>query len=110
VERVHGASLVRRRVVLTAFSAGYGDVRFLISPSEMFPGAYASTTEVADAVLQRLGLRRTAVLAWGPRGMQQLSEVRAGRFELLGVAGNSAPDHVDHLHGLPEFLARLLMS
>jgi hypothetical protein len=34
--------------------------------------------------------------------MQQLSETRAGRFELLGFAGNSAPDHVDHLHAMPE--------
>jgi hypothetical protein len=40
--------------------------------------------------------------------MQQLSETRAGRFQLLGFAGNSAPDHVDHLHAMPELLARLL--
>jgi hypothetical protein len=40
--------------------------------------------------------------------MQQLSEVRAGRFELLGFAGNTAPDHIDHLHGMPEFLRRLI--
>ncbi len=40
--------------------------------------------------------------------MQQLSEVRAGGFELLGFAGNSAPDHVDQLHAMREFLARLL--
>jgi hypothetical protein len=40
--------------------------------------------------------------------MQQLSEARAGRFELLGFAGNSAPDHVDQLHAMPEMLARTL--
>jgi hypothetical protein len=39
--------------------------------------------------------------------MQQLSEARSGRFALLGFAGNSAPDHIDHLHGMPEFLLRL---
>jgi len=39
--------------------------------------------------------------------MQQLSDVHAGNFELLGFAGNSAPDHVDQLHAMPEFLARL---
>jgi hypothetical protein len=37
-------------------------------------------------------------------GTQQLSEARAGRFRLLGYAGNSAPDHVDQLHSLPVFL------
>ena len=82
--------------------------RFVVTHSEIFPGTFASTTETADWLLRALGLRRTAVLRWGPRGMQQLSEVRSGRFELLGFAGNSAPDHVDHLHALPELLTLVL--
>jgi hypothetical protein len=85
-----------------------GERRFIVTHSGIFPGTFASTTETADWLLHELGLRRRAVLQWGPRGMQQLSHVEAGRFELLGFAGNSAPDHVDHLHALPEFLARLL--
>lgn len=98
---------------LTAFAefaraAMRGEKRFLVTHSEIFPGTFASTTETADWLLHALGLHRTAVLRWGPRGMQQLSEVRAGSFELLGFAGNSAPDHVDQLHAMPEFLARLL--
>jgi hypothetical protein len=84
------------------------DKRFLVIHSEIFPGTFASTTETADWLLQELGLRRTAVLQWGPRGMQQLSQVREGAFELLGYAGNSAPDHIDHFHALPELLARVL--
>lgn len=84
-----------------------GEKRFLITHSEIFPGTFASTTETADWLLRTLGLRRTPVLRWGPRGMQQLSEVRAGRFELLGFAGNSAPDHIDQLHAMPELLMRL---
>ena len=35
---------------------------------------------------------------------QQLSEVRSGKFLLLGYAGNSAPDHVDQFQSLPEYL------
>lgn len=81
--------------------------RFLVTHSEIFPGTFASTTETADWLLRALGLRRRPVLAWGPRGMQQLSEVRAGGFELLGFAGNSAPDHVDQLHAMPELLRRV---
>jgi hypothetical protein len=84
-----------------------GEKRFLITHSEIFPGTFASTTETADWLLRTLGLHRTPVMQWGPRGMQQLSEVRAGRFELLGFAGNSAPDHIDQLHAMPELLARL---
>jgi hypothetical protein len=85
-----------------------GEKRFLVTHSEIFPGTFASTTETADWLLHTLGLHRRPVLAWGPLGMQQLSEVRAGRFELLGFAGNTAPDHVDQLHAMPVFLARLL--
>ena len=91
-----------------ARAAERDEKRFLVTHSEIFPGTFASTTETADWLLRALGLRRTPVLRWGPRGMQQLSEVRAGRFELLGFAGNSAPDHVDQLQAMPEMLARLL--
>lgn len=91
-----------------ARDATQGTKRFLMAHSEIFPGTYASTTETADYLIQRLDLARTPVLQWGPVGMQQLSEVRRGHFTVLGFAGNSAPDHVDHLHALPHFLERLL--
>jgi len=81
-----------------------GRKRLIVTHSEIFPGTYASTTETADYLLAQLGLRRRAVLKWGPMGTQQLSEARAGKFRLLGYAGNSAPDHVDQLHSLPVFL------
>ena len=85
-----------------------GHKRVLITHSEIFPGTFASTTETADWLLHELDLSRTAVLEWGPVGMQQLSAATSGAFELLGYAGNSAPDHVDHFHALPELLTRLL--
>jgi hypothetical protein len=91
-----------------ARAAMRGEKRFVVTHSEIFPGSFASTTETADWLLRELGLHRTPVLRWGPRGMQQLSEVTAGKFELLGFAGNSAPDHVDQLHAMPELLARTL--
>lgn len=81
-----------------------GKKRVLITHSEIFPGTYASTTETADYLLQQLGLKRRAVVKWGPMGTQELSEVRAGKFMLIGYAGNSAPDHVDQLHSLPQYL------
>ncbi len=84
-----------------------GEKRFLITHSEIFPGTFASTTETTDYLIAQLGLRRTPVLRWGPRGMQQLSEVRRGRLEIRGFTGNSAPDHIDHLHASPEMLRAL---
>ena len=81
-----------------------GRKRAIVTHSEIFPGTFASTTETADYLLKRLELTRRPVLKWGPMGLQQLSEARAGRFLLIGYAGNSAPDHVDQLHSLPAYL------
>lgn len=95
---------------LTAFArrAAAGHARMLVTHSEIFPGTYASTTETAQWMLQSLGLRAKPVLAWGPRGMQQLSDTRVGKLRVMGFAGTSAPDHIDHLHAMPEMLRLLL--
>lgn len=97
---------------LTAFAAyareaAAGRRRFLISHSEIFPGTFASTTETADWLVAAVGIPRTPVLHWGPRGLQQLSVARAGRFTVQGYAGNSAPDHIDQFHAMPELLRQL---
>jgi hypothetical protein len=81
-----------------------GKKQFTLTHSEIFPGTFASTTETADHLLEQLHLERKAVLCWGPMGTQILCEVKQGRFHLLGFAGNSAPDHVDLLHALPDLL------
>lgn len=105
-----GAMDTTNLVAFTNFAraAMRGEKRFLVTHTEIFPGTFASTTETADWMLRALGLRRTPVLRWGPRGMQQLSEVHSGKLAVLGFAGNSAPDHVDQLQSMPELLARLL--
>lgn len=81
-----------------------GRKQLLITHTEIFPGTFASTTETADWLVREIGANRKAVLKWGPRKTQQLSEVRQGRLWIMGFAGNSAPDHVDQLHSLPEYL------
>ncbi len=83
-----------------AADAAAGRTRFFVTHSEVYPGTYASTTETADALLAPLGLPRRPVLKRGPIGMQQLSEAHRGGFHVLGFAGNSAPDHMDHLYAL----------
>jgi hypothetical protein len=87
-----------------AREARAGRKTLLITHSEIFPGTYASTTETADWLLAALGLKRHAVLKRGPLGMQRLSDTRAGRLRIQGYAGNSAPDHVDQLQALPDFV------
>jgi hypothetical protein len=87
--------------------AAAGRKTFVVTHSEIFPGAYASTTECADYLLSQLSLKRESKLAQGPMGMQQLSAVDAGGFHLRGYAGNSAQDHVDFLHAMPAWFGLL---
>ena len=81
-----------------------GRKALLVLHTEIFPGTFASTTETADWLIRELGLRRRAVARWGPMGTVLLSDTRAGRLRIQGYAGNSAPDHVDLLHALPDWL------
>jgi hypothetical protein len=88
--------------------ASEGRKKFLITHSEIFPGTYASTTETADFIIKSLGLKRQPTLKWGPGGMQVVSKTYSGKLAILGFAGNSAPDHIDHFHGLGIFLKTIL--
>ena len=93
-----------------ADAAAAGRKRMWVTHSEVYPGTYASTTETADALLRRVGLTRQPVLRAGPIGMQQLSETSRGQFRVTGYAGNSAPDHMDHLYALGASLSEIARS
>lgn len=80
--------------------ATLGKKSFLITHSAVFPGTYASTTETADYLLHMLDIQRQPLLAEGPVGMQQTSVATKGNFRVMSFAGNSAPDHIDHYHGM----------
>ncbi len=85
-----------------------GSKRMLVTHSAIFPGTYASTTECTQYIIESLGLQRIPVLRWGPLGMQQLAECRRTKFAIWTFAGNTAPDHIDHLHAFFYFLNRFL--
>lgn len=93
---------------LFASGAARGAKRMIITHSEIFPGTYASTTETASWLSDTLGIETAAVLEWGPGGMQVVSRAEVGRLSIMGFAGNTAPDHVDHLHALAYFVDRLV--
>lgn len=82
--------------------------KFLFTHSEIFPGTFVSTTESADYLTDVLGLKSKPVLKWGPLGMQQISNVRKNHFRIMGFAGNTAPDHIDHFQSLFYFLNLLM--
>jgi len=81
-----------------------GNKRLIITHSEIFPGSYASTTETADELLRQWNLTPHAIVRWGPMKTQMLSKTSAGGLLVVGFAGNSAPDHIDQLNSLPEYL------
>jgi len=81
-----------------------GKKRLILTHSEIFPGTFASTTETADWLLREWKLTPRPVARFGPMGTQMLSRTSAGKLLVIGFAGNSAPDHVDELHSLPEYL------
>ena len=83
------------------------DKKFIITHSEIFPGKYASTTETTDYLIKETNSNRQSILKWGALGMQQTSEVINGNFVVLGFAGNSAPDHIDHFHALFDLIKYL---
>ena len=87
-----------------AREAAAGKKKFIISHSEIFPAAYASTTECVDYLLNVLAIKRKPVLKKGPIGMQQLSEVKVKGFNVFGYAGNTGEDHGDQLYAMPQWL------
>lgn len=84
-----------------------GQKTFVFSHSEIFPGTYASTTECSDYLLSQFNVRSKPDLRKGPIGMQQLSSANAGKLYIFGYAGNTAPDHVDHLQAMPFWLKKI---
>jgi hypothetical protein len=90
-----------------AREAAAGKRSFVITHSEIFPGTYASTTECVDHLIRALGLKRRSELKTGRTGMQQLSLIDAKGLHIRGYAGNTAPDHVDHLHAMSEWFKLL---
>lgn len=85
-----------------------GEKSFLISHSDIYPVTYASNRETADYLLEKLNLKRKKTDELGPVGMHKTSEVSANNFFLYGFDGDTARDHVDHYHAMPQLLCTLL--
>jgi hypothetical protein len=90
-----------------AAEAAKGRKNFVITHSAIVPGSYASTTECVDHLLERVKVNRKRIALNGPGEMQQLSRADNKGFRVRGYAGETASDHVDHLHEMPEWF-RLL--
>src|SRR5262245_60306744 len=86
-----------------ARDAAAGRKQFLITHTQIVPGSYASTTETADHILAALSLTRMPAKGV-TAGLPVLTQAAKGGLRVLGCSGNTAADHVDHLHALPALL------
>lgn len=90
-----------------AREAAKGKKAFVMTHSEIVPGSYASTTECVNHVITTVGLTRESNKRDGPPGMHQLTAVDKKRLHVRGYAGNTAADHIDHIHSMGEWIGLL---
>lgn len=86
--------------VAFAREAVKGRKHFAITHSQIHPGTYASTTECTNELLRELGISRQMSAGAGPMRMRQLSTAGKGSLRVFGYAGETAADHIDHLHAM----------
>jgi hypothetical protein len=87
--------------------AAAGKKTFVITHSEIVPGTYASTTECTNYLLYALGLKRISNPRAGPMSMKQLSSADSRGLHVRGYSGNTAADHIDHVHSMSAWLKLL---
>lgn len=68
---------------------------------------YASTTETADYLLRSLQLDRQRDSSTSTQTFRQTSRAAAGQFIVLGFAGTTGEEHMQHLHHIDLFWNRL---
>ncbi len=79
--------------------AAAGQKLMFVSHSSIIPPGYASTTETANFLIDRLGGRATKVRPrkGDPMGLELISVYSRGNFHVRGFSGNGKLDHCAHL-------------
>lgn len=96
-------------VVAFGRQAMRGEKLFVSTHASIPTVGYPDTTATTYALLEQLGLPRTATPgSLGPRGMRRLYEVRVGDLYVAGYEGVTAKDHIDQLRGMGEAHYRML--
>jgi hypothetical protein len=96
--------------VRLARDAAAGRKRFVITHSQIVPSGYASTTECADHLIAQAGLARKKTAGKGPFGLRLQNEVHKEGLRVIGCAGTTAADHIDHLHALPVLVEEVMSA
>jgi hypothetical protein len=100
VHRVAGAPIAQ--VGDFAARAAAGDVIFFMSHSQIVPPGYASTTEVADYIINEVGGVRTPRQGTNPLGAELVSGFDRRGMHVRGYLGGDKPAHCAHVELLAE--------
>jgi hypothetical protein len=89
-----------------AKAAAAGNKLMFVSHSSIIPPGYASTTETANFLIDRVGGRakRARPRKGDPMGLELISHYSRGGFHVRGFSGNGKLDHCAHLGLLRDVL------
>lgn len=82
-----------------AQDAARGKKFMFVSHSSIIPPGYASTTETANFLIQKVGgkARRSTPRGTDPMGLDLISRYSRGNFHVRGYNGNDKMDHCAHI-------------
>jgi hypothetical protein len=100
VHRVAGAPIAP--VGEFAARAAAGDVIFYMSHSQIIPPGYASTSEVADYIIDEVGGVRSPMQGVNPLGAELVSGFDRRGMHVRGYMGGDKPAHCAHAELLAE--------
>lgn len=80
-----------------ARKAAAGQKLMFLSHSSIIPPGYASTHEVADFLVERLGGRPRKASRNDVLGLEMFQRYDRGNFHVRGYDGNDKPDHCAHI-------------
>lgn len=78
-----------------------------LTHSEIPTNGYQSTTQTANYLINGIGEKRMSVTGVDEIGVQK-SACDIGNFHLKGYAGETASDHLKHLHGMNLMLEKII--
>ena len=96
-----------RDFIKFARRAAAGDAFMYVSYSSIMTKGYASTTESARMLIQKLGGHPLEAQGRGPAGMELKEVFSQGNFHARGYVGSGELDHCAHLLLLPEVVEAL---
>lgn len=93
-----------------AAAAAQGRKRFILTHTDLVPGHYASTREVAEDLIAHVGAKREKVAGWHTGSIEVRSMAGKNGFAVYGCPGDDGEAHMQHLRHLSQWLRLLNAS